>query len=205
MDYERYDTSMYGYWVRSRRIVSQFEQCRHQLFYAAYELRCAIEAFLYDYLHFLREEESSKKLKKLYLAKDLKIAILKFDPNFEKRIEFDNLVHEAMGIYHIKIPSPDLTQLSNLYGKLGGYMHIRKNEMSITEWTEFEKLVKETQTFLHDLTHPQKARVELTVEGLKLFEEFIAGIKVAQQIVKTIKRNLEKYVAGTKIKFDSNS
>jgi hypothetical protein len=203
MDYERYETSMYGYWDRSRRIISQIEQCRHQLFYAAYELRCAIEAFLYDYLHFLREGESSNKLKKLYSAKDLKIAILKIDPHFERRIEFDNLMHEGMGLDHIRIPSPDLTQLSNLYGRLGGYMHIQKNEMNITEWTEFEMLVKEAQTFLHDLTHPQKARVELTVEGLKLFEEFKAGTKAAPQIVKTIKRNLKKYVAGTRIEFDA--
>ncbi len=205
MDFERYTTSAYGYWDRSRRILSQFEQSRHALFYAAYELRCAIEAFLYDYLYFLHDGDLSKNLRKLYSTGDLRAEILKFDPHFEKRIEFDNLVHEAMGVGVVKIPVPDLPRLGRLYGALSQYVHIQKDEMdrdgSTIRWDELQALVKESQTFLHDLVHPQKSRTVLTEEGMNLFEQFRGGMKSASETGAALKMDPKKYISGGKLVF----
>jgi hypothetical protein len=202
MDFERYSTSAYSYWDRSRRLLNDFEQSRHKLFYAAYELRCAIEAFLYDYLYFLRDGQLSKALKKLYLAEHLKQAIYDLEPDFEKRIEFNNLVHAAIGLNIIEIPIPDLDMLGSLYGRLGGFMHIQKEAMdsdgSATRWLELEQLVKETQTFMHDLVHPQKARLELTADGVALFEEFKVGTKAPGEVEADVRADEAKYFSGAR-------
>ena len=87
MDLERYSASAYGYCDRSRTILSHFEQCRHQLLYAAFALRCSIEAFLYDYMDFLHDGELPKKLRRLYLANDLREEILALEPHFTKRVD----------------------------------------------------------------------------------------------------------------------
>ena len=142
MDLERYSASAYGYCDRSRTILSHFEQCRHQLFYAAFALRCSIEAFLYDYMDFLHDGELPKKLRRLYLANDLREEILALEPHFTKRVEFENLIDRAMGLDVVRIPVPDLTGLGQLYGRLGGYLHIRKNEMDNEEWDTLEVLIR---------------------------------------------------------------
>jgi hypothetical protein len=204
MDFDRYSTSAYSYWDRSRRLLNAFEQARHQLFYAAYELRCAIEAFLYDYLYFLHDGQLSKENLKKYLEKDLKKAIRKFEPDFEKRIEFDNILHAVMGLSIIEIPVPDLDRLGYLYGRIGGFMHIQKEAMdsdgSATRWLELENLVKESQSFMHDLVHPQKGRLELTVNGVALFEEFKAGTKTQEEVEAEVRSDETnaKYFSGAK-------
>ena len=201
MDFERYGTSAYDYWDRSRSILGAFEQSRHQLFYAAYELRCAIESFLFDYLVFLRDGDLSAKLRKLYLAKDLKVEILNIDPHFTKRIEFENLVHQAMGLIVINIPTPDLTRLGELYGKIGAYMHIQKSNMDTAQWQALEQLVKDGQTFLHDLVHPQKTRLKLTDEGLQLFEEFRLQKRDLAAIASQIGQDPTRYVSEATLVF----
>lgn len=205
MDFERYSTSAYAYWDRSRRLLNDFEQSRHKLFYVAYELRCAMEAFLYDYLYFLRDGQLSKALKKLYLAEDLKHAICDLEPDFEKRIEFNNLIHSAIDLTVINIPIPDLGRLGTLYGRIGGFMHIQKEAMdsdgSATRWRELEGLVKETQTFMHDLVHPQKARLELTEDGVALFEEFKVGAKTPREIEAQVRSDVRRYLSGGRYEF----
>jgi hypothetical protein len=86
----------------------------------------------------------SAKLRKFYLAKDLKAELLAIEPDFEKRVEFENLIHQAMGLEVVNIPVPDLSRLGQLYGRIGGYMHIQKEEMDNARWDELEQLVKDT-------------------------------------------------------------
>ena len=193
MDFEGYTTSAYGYWSRAREILSKFEQSRHQLFYAAYELRCAMEVFLFEYLEFLRDGDLTAKLRKLYSEKDLKAAILKIEPHFTKRIEFSNLIHRAMGLDVVNIPVPDLARLAEYYGRIGGYMHIQKQEMDSDGWNDLETLIKQTQTFLHDLVHPQKSRFQLTGDGEKLFEAFMNNHVDEAGVVSTVNRNPKTY------------
>jgi hypothetical protein len=204
MDFERYSISTYSYWDRSRQLLNDFEQSRHKLFYAAYELRCAIEAFLYDYLYFLHDGPLPPNLNKLYLAKRLSKAIHDLEPDFERRIEFNNLVHAAMGLSVIQIPVPDLDHLGSLHGRIGAFMHIQKEAMdsdgSATRWLELEKLVKDTQIFMHDLVHPQKMRVELTARGPALFEEFKAKTKAPEEILEEISANVARAVEGATLR-----
>ena len=206
MDYERYRSDAYGYWDRSRRGLNDFELSRHKLFYVAYELRCAIEAFLYDYLSFVHDGELTKKLNRLYSAKDLKAAILRIEPSFEKRIQFDNLIHESMGFSVVNIPVPDLNRLGMIYGKLGKYMHIQKEMMDdddLKKWFDLESLVKQAQEYLHDLVHPQKARVKLTDEGIKLFTKYAHNQLDDAGVRKSLSIGFKKYVKGTTLLFGS--
>lgn len=200
MDFDRYSTSAYAYWNRSRRLLNDFEQARHQLFYVAYELRCAIEAFLYDYLGFLRDGELPKALEKIYRAKHLRDAIYDLEPDFEESIAFNNIVHAAMGLKFIQIPVPDLDELNSLYGRIGAFMHVQKEAMdgegSEARWMELEALVKEAQAFMQDLVHPQKSRLQLTADGIELFKEFKAGTKTAEQLEIQVRGNLKRYIAG---------
>jgi hypothetical protein len=203
MDFERYEISAFAYWNRSRELLSEFEQSRHKLLYSAYELRCAIESFLYDYLCFLHDAQLSKTLEKLYLAKDLKNAIRNIEPDFEQRIAFNNLIHLAMGLDVVNIPVPDLDKLGELYGRIGAFMHVQKEAMdskgSDTRWAELEKLVKDTQTFMHDLVHPQKSRVELTPDGVALFEDFKCGSKSSDEIKTIIQADINRFFSGAQI------
>jgi hypothetical protein len=199
MDFEKYNISAFAYWNRSRELLNEFEQSRHKLFYSAYELRCAIESFLYDYLYFLRDGQFSKSLKKLYLAEHLKNAIRELEPDFEQRIAFNNLIHLAMGLDVVNIPVPDLDRLGELYGRIGAFMHVQKEAVdtngSDTRWAELEQLVKDTQTFMHDLVHPQKSRVELTPAGVALFEDFKRGTKSPDQIKTIVQANIKSYLS----------
>lgn len=203
MDFERYSTSSYAYWERSRTLLNDFEQARHKLFYVAYELRCAIEAFLYEYICFFHDDQLSKSLKKLYRADNLKHEIRKVEPDFDKRIEFSNIVYAAMDLAIVKIPVPDLDKLGAFYGRIGDFMHIQKEGMDSdgldTRWAELEKLVKETQAFMHDLVHPQKTRIKLSAEGETLFEEYKTNQKTAEQVKAIIGNNTKKYVTEMKL------
>jgi len=206
MDYKRYRSDAYGYWDRSRRGLNEFELARHKLFYVAYELRCAIEAFLYDYLSFIHDGELTKKLNKLYSAKNLRAAILRIEPYFEKRIQFDNLIHESMGFSVVNIPVPDLNRLGKIYGKLGSYMHIQKELMDdddLKKWVDLESLVKEAQGYLHDIVHPQKARVKLTDEGIELFTKYAQNQLDDAEVRRSLSIGLKEYVKGTTLLFGS--
>jgi hypothetical protein len=206
MQFEPYRTSAYAYWDRSRRLLNDFEEARHKLFYVAYELRCAIEAFLYDYLSFLGDGNLTKELEKLYRAKSLKQAIHRIEPDFEHRIAFGNLIHRAIGLNVIQIPVPDMDKLSVLYGRLGSFMHLQKevieSESRESRWVELEEVVKEAQQFMHDLVHPQKARLKLTNDGVALFEQFKAGRKEPEEIVSVVEDDLERYIEGARYQFD---
>ncbi len=147
----------------------------------------------------------SNALKKLYLAKDLKNAIRELEPDFEQRIRFDNLVHSAMGFDHICIAVPDLDKLGTYYGRIGAFMHVQKEAMDSdgkqTRWSELESLIKETQTFIHDLVHPQKSRIELTDEGVKMFEAFKSGSQTPEAIEAIIKTDEKKYFSKMLLSF----
>ena len=203
MDFEKYNVSAFAYWNRSRELLNEFEQSRHRLFYSAYELRCAIESFLYDYLYFLRDGQLSKSLKKLYLAEHLKNAIRELEPDFEQRIAFNNLIHLAMGLDVVNIPVPNLDKLGELYGRIGAFMHVQKEAMdsngSDTRWAELEQLVKDTQTFMHDLVHPQKSRIELTQDGVALFENFKRGSKSPDEVKTLIQTDINKFMSLAQI------
>ena len=203
MNFNRYSTSPFAYWERSRELLNEFEQSRHKLFYSAYELRCAIESFLYDYLYFLRDGQLSKSLKKLYLAERLKNAIRELEPDFEQRITFNNLVHSAMGMDVINISIPDLDKLGEFYGRIGAFMHVQKEAMdsngSDTRWLELENLVKDTQAFMHDLVHPQKSKIELTSDGVALFEEFKRSSKSPDEFKMIIKADVKRYFSEAQI------
>jgi len=203
MDFEKYNVSAFAYWNRSRELLNEFEQSRHRLFYSAYELRCAIESFLYDYLYFLRDGQLSKSLKKLYLAEHLKNAIRELEPDFEQLIAFNNLIHLAIGLDVVNIPVPNLDKLGELYGRIGAFMHVQKEAMdsngSDTRWAELEQLVKDTQTFMHDLVHPQKSRIELTQDGVALFENFKRGSKSPDEVKTLIQTDINKFMSLAQI------
>jgi hypothetical protein len=79
-------------------------------------------------------------------------------------------------------------------------MHIQKEAMdsdgSATRWLELKALVKDAQTFMHDLVHPQKSRIELTDDGIALFDAFKSGSKTHDEIRAAIVSNSKKYVSG---------
>jgi hypothetical protein len=206
MESQRYSTSSYAYFKRAKHLTDDFEEARQKLFYIAYELRCSIEAFLYEYLCFYHDDNLSRKLKKLYKAKDLTSAIRNVEPDIEKRIEFVNIVYAVMDMRPMNVPVPDMDKLGLFYGQIGNFMHIQKNAMDSDgaeiQWGQLEKLVKDALSFMHQSIYPQKTRLKLSEEGELLFEDFKANRKTEEQIKTLLKEKATKYIDEIKIGID---
>lgn len=206
MNFDRYSTSSYAHLNRAQQLLIDFEEARHKLFYMAYELRCSIEAYLYEYLCFYHDNNLSKKLKKLYRANDIVSAIRDMEPDIERRIEFANIVYAAMDMRLIILAIPDMNKLGMFYGQIGDFMHIQKEAMDSdgadTRWSQLETLVKDVIAFMNQSIYPQKTRLILTEEGDHLFEDFKANRKTVDQIRALIKENANKYIDEMKIAID---
>jgi len=109
------------------------------LFYAALEFRNCIERTLFEYLYLVGSENWVSTWEKEYRATRLKDIILRIEPEFYRKLQFANLHMKALGFPEIFILNLEI--LSELYGKLGNYLHSSKSPDKTSESTDWwEKL-----------------------------------------------------------------
>lgn len=106
------------------------------LFYAAFELRCALERTPFDFYLLVTEVEPTSAVakSKSYHPKDLFALAEKEEPELEKKIHFSSLLlryyGQASGSERF-----DLAWIKSYHGRCGQYLHLIKNPMA-TVWDE---------------------------------------------------------------------
>jgi len=95
-------------------IVNQVQQDAKPewFYYTAPELRNCIERLLFEYLVLFGREELTKQQEREYRPTRLKDYIISIEPDFESRLEFLGVMHQALGGRGVYMN--DLDQLSEL-------------------------------------------------------------------------------------------
>lgn len=147
------------------------------LFYAAFEFRCCIEQTLRVYLELLGHENWSKQLEKMYLANDLKKKILSLEPEFNKKLEFVDILIRAVG--NKGAFQLDLDELDKLYGRIGGYMHAQVKPPKTVEnpkwWGRFYDVLVESSNYLGSVLSHDLAQMSLSDKGWNLYDRWKSG------------------------------
>lgn len=131
----KYQITSDAYYVRAQQALDVHAKSAFvpALFYAALEFRCCIERILFEYLILVNNESAiSKTLEKRYLAKDLKKAILRLEPEFPKIGDFINLYLRALH-QNDRVHPVNLDKITRLYGRLGRHLHAQKHPTETCE------------------------------------------------------------------------
>ena len=122
-----YSIAPVDYYKRYKRNIEihNATQDKSYLFYAALELRYAIESVLFYYLWILRGRHLTKKQRNIWRAKDLRKEILEIDRHFPWRLDFISLL-SYMGSEFAQTVKPDFEQLTESWACLGQYLHAQK-------------------------------------------------------------------------------
>jgi hypothetical protein len=164
----------------------------HALYYAALELRIAIERVLWELMALPkategRIDELSRNEIKLYRPKEIWQKMLSIDPLLEKRLAFLGILCKVDSkllqstkevIREPNFEMPDINKLDELYGRIGSYLHaIEKRKSTINDpgyWDRFNDLLKET---IAQLDKTASARMHFTPSGAAKegFDMFLGG------------------------------
>jgi hypothetical protein len=199
-----YEVSAWAYFNRSYNLYAQTKADRTLLFYCAFELRCAIERVLYEYLSHIRNDQLPKAEQNLWSAKDLKAAILKIDPDFVAKIEFLNCVLEVEAMSP-RFPVPDLDQLSIYYGRLGDYLHSQRNAGQQVKrpswWSSFNSFIKELHDYLWVFV--SQSRVTIKCDGISqgLLEDFKAARKTREDVIAALELEPRKWTVSSRFRW----
>lgn len=116
-------------------------------FYAATEYRFCIERLLFTILVVISGEDSvTRTQEKLYTGSSLKHAIRQAEPLLLRKLEYIDLILIATGTCQ-RTAKPDLDRLSEMHGRLGGYLHAQKRP---SETTWFPGWISAFESFLID-------------------------------------------------------
>lgn len=188
-----YNISPVGYWKRFRRDIEihNATQDRSYLFYAALELRYTIEAILFYYLSLVGDRTLPKSVRKLYNAKNLKLAIIQYDPLFLYKLDFVEMCHfyrrELQGFV-----KPDIDLLSDVYGDLGNYLHAQKKlvrsslDKDRTFWSQFAKVLDSCNEHVPRILSAPFVTMKFTPLGDSLIEQYSKGQLSKAMLKKTL-------------------
>jgi hypothetical protein len=154
------------YRIHSRDYLHRARKCLdsgtpESLFYAAFELRCGIEARMQQYLE--AQDHISEKMKKGWQIAKLAKNIEKTFKSGDKIVEYAILDQETETIRYVLYYTPVNSKLKKLGEKLGDYLHaMRKYRPEDDPWWG------RTRDFLEEeYTELQKANIG-TLQGVPL-------------------------------------
>ena len=143
VDYE-YVSNSAGHWDYAGKVIKAAQEFR-EIFYAALELRFAIERLCFEYLVLLtyKKRPLSKKEKKLFRPEDILKRIEKEEPYLNKMLPFINEIFRLHGL-DSHVEPLDAQWLKTSYGRLNNFLHARKEPLSDDEKQEFFQFVHES-------------------------------------------------------------
>jgi len=168
--------------IRAQQRVADFVQQQTEFYlltYAALDVRLCIETTLFEYIEIITSKKPGKRIGALWSAKDLKMEILKLEPDFFRKIEFMRVVNRW-------IVTPDLDRLCNLYGRFGVYLHRPKNPEqtwgNVEWWKGLLDVLREAILHLREIHSNPRAHINLNEKGQKLFRKFVSGELDSEQL-----------------------
>ena len=174
----------------------EFDNSRnfYSLLYSAIDTRLCIEQTLFEYLLLIKNNELSARIEKLYVATDLKNAILQEEPAFFRKIEFCRLLAPFLG-YTTTVVSPNLELLSRCYGVFGNYLHVPKRPfetlMRPQWWEKLKRALDAAIPHLVEIHSGHLAAIEFKPKGLDLFERFSSGKLSATDLVREFEEGMK--------------
>lgn len=161
------------YLRRAATLLSQEALPREQLFYAAFEIRCGVEARLQDYLEV--RDEVAKKLKSGWeiakMAAGLERVFESGDTIAQLAYENEKTGEVAYSLFY----TPVTKRLQEVTGRLGGFLHAKQKLHADGDpyWTDFRVLLEEAREGLATSTTGTLLGMPLLAPGgrLKLFIE----------------------------------
>jgi hypothetical protein len=195
---EPYHVSAWAYFNRSYNLLPRASDDRGVLFYCAFELRCAIERILYEYLSHIRNDKLTRQEIGFWSAKTLKQGILDIDPDFIAKIDFMNIILEARGSKH-RFAIPDLDALSKDYARLNVYLHAQKRQqLQPSWWATLKDLVERLHAYAWPFCSQTKIHVELNEAAIRLFEDYKSGRSNREEALQALKTSPEDWKANVR-------
>ncbi|MBA7653641.1 hypothetical protein ES703_61498 [subsurface metagenome] len=192
MNNQEYDVTFGGYYWRGKQNFEAYSKlgAKTNLFYSALEYRSCIERLLFEHLALLNLSDLPKKFLKLYRAKDLRYAILDIEPEFLRKLEYINIMFEAIGVSN-RVFIPDLDNLNGFYGRLGDYLHALKEPGETVDrnewWDGFLKIIEQVDTYLQGVSGHDFGSFKLNDRGLETFEQWKNGKLSNSELVHKIR------------------
>jgi hypothetical protein len=180
-----------SYFDRANENLIRFDKTHNASFllYAALEFRMAIERYLFMWLVTI-QPNLSKNLRNLYLAKSLKQAVLKIEPEFSLKLEYAKAFCEAANL-QIAFTSPSLDELNEIYGQLGTYLHAIKDPSETIEnpiwWENLSALLNRTKTVLYPLVSTELIWPRMNEPGKVAYDKFKSGLLDYGELVALLK------------------
>lgn len=191
-----YDIDSVGYYNRAIRNleVAERELKADYFFYAALEFRNCIERLLFEYLYLTGNRNWDPKWEKVCRPTRLKDEILGVEPDFYKKLQFANLQMKAIGFTETYII--DLDTFSEIYGKLGNFLHASKRGDKTIDnprwWGRLYQLLCDIRTMLTRVFNHNMGYVHLNERGWDLYERWIKGEATEEQVLTEFKQALEQ-------------
>lgn len=185
-----------AYFDRANDNMAWFEKTHDASFllYAALEFRMGIERYLFMWLAIIHRDLSKKQMK-LYRATDLKSTVLKIEPEFMLKLEFARAFCDAAN-FPIAFTSPNLDELSEIYGQLGSYLHAIKSPSDTVEnpkwWETLSLLLHRTKTTLHPLVSTEFIWPRMNEHGEAAYQKFKNGLLTYDELVALLKTTPKK-------------
>lgn len=177
MSSSEYTIDAEAYLARASEAIAEARDSRF-IFYAAFELRCAIERLLFEYIILCSPSGIGRKKENLYRARDLIAEIEKIEPNFLKKLEFINVL---LGVIpeSVKIVIPNLEKLKGYYGKTNDLLHAHKRpENTVSDemwWMRSRESIGEAIAYLSSLLEAQRGAIKLNEKGWAVFDKWERG------------------------------
>jgi hypothetical protein len=178
MPSDQYNIDAEAYLARASEAMDGYRDSRF-IFYAAFELRCAIERLLFEYLVLISSPDGiSRKKENLYSAKDFMAEIERTEPKFIKKLEFINIMLDVFP-NSVLIVMPDLGRLKSYYGSTNNLLHAHKRpEDSVSSkqwWARSEHSMREAIAYVSILLKAQRGSMRLNDRGLEVFDKWERG------------------------------
>ena len=165
------------------------------LFYAAFELRCALERTPFDFHLLVTEtlEATAIKKSKAYQPKDLFALAENEEPDLEKKIHFSSLLMRVRGIASGD-ERFDLKWIKSYHGRCGEYLHLVKNP-NTTVWDDqwlfkFRLFLEQTSGKLLRMWNTNRGiakEKEWTANGRAVWELFESGKQTDEEIMRMLR------------------
>jgi hypothetical protein len=182
-----------AYFDRANDNMAWFEKTHDASFllYAALEFRMGIERYLFMWLATIHKKLSKEQLQ-LYRARDLKRSVLSIEPDFILKLEFAKALCEANNL-QIAFTLPNLDELSEIYGRLGAYLHAIKNPSETVEnpewWQNLSRLLERSKKVLRPLVSVPFMWPRMNKSGESAYEKFKHGILTYEKLVTLLRTN----------------
>jgi hypothetical protein len=187
---DEYQVTTVGYLKRAERL--REASSLQNLFYAAFELRCALERTFVDLLILVvNPKDPAPYLQNDYKPRSILRRIRRIHADFEKRLHFTRLLLQASGVTRTN-EGFDFEWVCSSWDHINAYLHRQKDpDLTVNnpEWVRhFEELVDTIRAKLLAMWKSNRSYLkEPPAENDQLYELFLTGKYSDQEVIRMLR------------------